>query len=66
MFIFGLTAPEIEELTQKGAYRPRDYYETDLRLKRVLDELASDRFCPASLACSDGFATSSSIAMTIS
>jgi starch phosphorylase len=46
MFIFGLTAPEIEELTQKGAYRPRDYYETDLRLKRVLDELASDRFCP--------------------
>ena len=46
MFIFGLTAPEIEELTQKGAYRPRDYYESDPRLKRVLDELASDRFCP--------------------
>jgi starch phosphorylase len=46
MFIFGLTAPEIEELIQKGAYRPRDYYESDPRLKRVLDELASDRFCP--------------------
>jgi len=46
MFIFGLTAPEIEELTQKGTYRPRDYYESDPRLKRVLDELASDRFCP--------------------
>ena len=47
IFIFGLTADQIEELTLKGAYRPRDYYEADPRLKRVLDELASDRFCPA-------------------
>ena len=46
IFIFGLTAPEIEELTVKGTYRPRDYYESDPRLKRVLDALASDRFCP--------------------
>src|SRR6266851_2746943 len=46
IFIFGLTAQEIEELTVKGTYRPRDYYEADPRLKRVLDELASDRFCP--------------------
>ena len=46
IFIFGLTAEEIEDLTLRGAYRPRDYYETDARLKRVLDELASDRFCP--------------------
>jgi starch phosphorylase len=38
IFIFGLTAAQIEELTLKGTYRPR--------LKRVLDELASDRFCP--------------------
>ena len=46
IFIFGLTAEEIEDLTLKGAYHPRDYYESDARLKRVLDELASDRFCP--------------------
>ena len=46
IFIFGLTAEQIEELTLKGTYRPRDYYESDPRLKRVLDELASDRFCP--------------------
>jgi glycogen phosphorylase len=46
IFIFGLTADQIEELAQKGAYRPRDYYESDPRLKRVLDELASDRFSP--------------------
>lgn len=46
IFIFGLTAEQIEELASKGAYRPRDYYESDPRLKRVLDALASDRFCP--------------------
>jgi starch phosphorylase len=46
IFIFGLTAEQIEELTLKGAYQPREYYEADPRLKRVLDELASDRFCP--------------------
>ncbi len=40
IFIFGLTAEQIEELTLKGTYRPRDYYEADPRLKRVLDELA--------------------------
>ena len=46
IFIFGLTSGQIEELALKGEYRPRDYYEADPRLKRVLDELASDRFCP--------------------
>ncbi len=46
IFIFGLTAEKIEELTAAGAYRPMDYYESDPRLRRVLDELTSDRFCP--------------------
>jgi starch phosphorylase len=46
IFIFGLTATEIEELQMRNAYRPRDYYEADPCLRRVLDELASDRFCP--------------------
>jgi len=46
IFIFGLTAEEIEELTAARAYRPMDYYESDPRLRRVLDELTSDRFCP--------------------
>jgi glycogen phosphorylase len=46
MFIFGLTAEQIENLRSSGSYRPREYYEADPRLKRVLDELASDRFCP--------------------
>jgi starch phosphorylase len=46
IFIFGLTAEEIEELNYARAYRPLDYYESDPRLRRVLDELTSDRFCP--------------------
>ncbi len=45
IFIFGLTAEQIEEHNLKGTYRPRDYYDADPRLRRVLDELASDRFC---------------------
>ena len=46
IFIFGLTAEGIEELRVSAAYAPRRYYETDARLKRVFDALASDRFCP--------------------
>ena len=46
IFIFGLTADKIEEFTTLGTYHPREYYEADPRLRRVLDELASDRFCP--------------------
>ena len=46
MFVFGLTSPEIEDLVARGAYRPREYYESDSRIGRVLDELASGRFSP--------------------
>ena len=46
IFIFGKTADEIEQLSQSNSYRPREYYEADPRLRRVLDELSSDRFCP--------------------
>jgi starch phosphorylase len=45
IFIFGLTAAQIEEFAQNRNYRPRDYYESDPRVRRVLDALASDRFC---------------------
>ncbi len=46
IFIFGLTAERIAELTAQRAYRPMDYYDSDPRLRRVLNELTSDRFCP--------------------
>ncbi len=46
IFIFGLTAGQITEMEAARRYRPVDYYNSDPRIKRVLDELASDRFCP--------------------
>ncbi len=45
MFIFGLSAPQIGEL--RPVYNPRLYYERDPALRRVLDALGGDRFCPA-------------------
>jgi starch phosphorylase len=44
MFIFGLSAPQIGEL--RPVYNPRSYYDHDPSLRRVLDALSSDRFCP--------------------
>ncbi|MGD0290570.1 MAG: glycogen/starch/alpha-glucan phosphorylase [Candidatus Binataceae bacterium] len=46
IFIFGLTAGQIAEMVAGRQYHPTEYYDADPRLKRVLDELASDRFCP--------------------
>jgi len=46
IYIFGLTADEIETLNQSGNYRPREIYERDPKLRRVLDELAANRFNP--------------------
>ena len=46
IFIFGLTAEDIEEMRANASYAPRKYYESDERLRRVFDALSSDRFCP--------------------
>jgi glycogen phosphorylase len=46
IFIFGLTAGQIAEFSHERNYQPTEYYDADPRIKRVLDELASDRFCP--------------------
>jgi starch phosphorylase len=46
MFVFGLTAPQIEEMVAQNAYRPRECYDSDSRVRRVLDELAAGRFSP--------------------
>ncbi|MFA6623315.1 MAG: glycogen/starch/alpha-glucan phosphorylase [Fibrobacteraceae bacterium] len=44
-FIFGLTVDEVRDLLAKG-YRPRDYYEKDDDLRRVLDLVSSGFFSP--------------------
>ncbi len=45
IFIFGLTADQIQEMRYRGTYRPWDYY-SDPATRRVLDALNGDRFCP--------------------
>jgi starch phosphorylase len=44
VFIFGLTAAEVEDLRHRNAYRPREYYERDPRVRRIVDALSGDRF----------------------
>ncbi|HKP84729.1 MAG TPA: glycogen/starch/alpha-glucan phosphorylase [Blastocatellia bacterium] len=46
IFIFGMTAEEIQALRDSRAYNPRDLYENDPRIRRVLDSLQSDMFSP--------------------
>jgi glycogen phosphorylase len=43
MYIFGLTAQEIAE-RQARSFQPREIYENDPRVRRVIDTLSSDRF----------------------
>ena len=46
IYIFGLTAYEIEKMKLKGSYKPKDLYNKHPMIKRVVDSLAGDRFCP--------------------
>ncbi|MET0209336.1 MAG: glycogen/starch/alpha-glucan phosphorylase, partial [Burkholderiaceae bacterium] len=43
IFIFGNTTPEVAEIRAKG-YQPRDYYDNDLELRRVLDAIRDGEF----------------------
>jgi starch phosphorylase len=43
-FLFGLTADQIQALRENGRYRPRELYENDPRLKRIVDALDSSLF----------------------
>ena len=45
LFIFGLTADQIHEHRFHGTYRPWDYC-ADPAIRRVMEALHSDRFCP--------------------
>ena len=43
IFIFGLTTPEVAQMKAAG-YKPRDYYNQNAALKKVLDMIASGYF----------------------
>jgi glycogen phosphorylase len=46
IFIFGLTADEIQTMRARHSYNPWDYYRVDARVRRVMDSFKSDLFCP--------------------
>lgn len=46
IFIFGLKAEEITKMKSEQSYNPWSYYESDPRIKRIMDSLVSDKFCP--------------------
>jgi starch phosphorylase len=46
IFIFGLRVEDVQALREHSSYRPWDYYNRDLRVKRVIDALHSNLFCP--------------------
>lgn len=46
IYPFGLTPDEVRWYREKGSYNPRELYVNDPMLRRVMDSLASDRFCP--------------------
>jgi starch phosphorylase len=46
IYIFGLRAEEIQVMRQKGLYSPRAIYESDPKVKRILDCFIHDRFSP--------------------
>ncbi len=46
IFIFGLKAGEIQDIRNNNSYDPWYYYHRNSNIKRVMDSLASDMFCP--------------------
>ena len=46
IYIFGLTVEQIQEMRNGGAYNPWDYYNQNPNIKRVMESIGSDVFCP--------------------
>jgi starch phosphorylase len=45
IFIFGHTAPELQAMRLRHTYRPREYYERNPRIKRIVDTFKAGVFC---------------------
>jgi glycogen phosphorylase len=46
IFIFGLTPEEVRRMHEDLSYHPRDYYHRHPAIRRVMDALKSNLFCP--------------------
>jgi len=44
-YLFGLTAEEVAQRHKNNTHKPWDYYNSDMRIKRVMDTLTSSLFC---------------------
>ena len=45
IFIFGHTAPELQDMRLRHTYKPRECYERNPRIKRIADTFKTGRFC---------------------
>jgi starch phosphorylase len=46
MFIFGLSAKQVENMRNSNSYNPWDYYARSRCIKRVMDAMSADKLCP--------------------
>lgn len=43
-YLFGLTTPEVKKIHAEGSHKPWDLYNSDARIRRVMDALSSNMF----------------------
>jgi len=46
VFLFGLQADAIRQMRERGSYHPRDYYHRSPRIRRTMEAITSNLFCP--------------------
>lgn len=45
-YLFGLTTPEVKKIHEDGSHKPWDLYNSDMRIRRIMDALSSNMFSP--------------------
>jgi len=45
-YLFGLNTPEVNKIHSENSHKPWDYYNSDQRIKRIVDAISSNTFCP--------------------
>lgn len=45
-YLFGLTTPEVKKIHEDGSHKPWDLYNSDTRIRRIMDALSSNMFSP--------------------
>ena len=45
-YLFGLTTPEVKKIHEEGSHKPWDLYNSDTRIRRIMDALSSNIFSP--------------------